>query len=174
MKEHIWVRGGTSMVMSPIEVWRTTWGASNSSAIATNGLQMKQKRGHWTETEQREWVGFRVENLGWVYTRVQAQWHPIGREQDHGSKEFMLGSWSKIWKNDVALMWHHFPSKCRRFHFKRVIVLVWETNSKVGSSLESENKVCLRVFWTTSFLDPNLILNMLSTMNGECRQLVTS
>ena len=127
---------------------RNKWNARETEARALNENR--------AEREGVQGLGFRVESLGWVYTRVQAQWHPIGREQNHGSKEFTLGYWSKVWKNDVALMWHHFPSKCGWFHLKRVIFLVGETNSKVGSSLESKNKSLLRGVLDHKFLRPEL------------------
>ena len=31
-----------------------------------------------------------------------------------GSKEFTLGSRSEVWKNEVALMSHHFPAKSQK------------------------------------------------------------
>lgn len=30
-----------------------------------------------------------------------------------GPKEFTLGSSTSVWKNEVALTWHHFPLKSR-------------------------------------------------------------
>ena len=44
-------------------------------------------------------------------------------------KEFTIGSKSKVWKNEVALKWHHFPAKPQwRSSLKNVVLLVWETN----------------------------------------------
>ena len=45
------------------------------------------------------------------------------------SKEFIIGSKSKEWENEVALMWHHFPNKAFRTPLKKILyadlVLIW-------------------------------------------------
>lgn len=59
---------------------------------------------------------------------------------------------SKVWKDDMVSMWHHFPVKSQPSPLKKLL-LTWETNIKLKSKLG--------VFWTLSSLDPDSDVNPL-------------
>ena len=62
-----------------------------------------------------------------VCTRLQDQKKtpkpsdPIGREQNSRPKEFTLGFESKVWRNEMALMWRHFAATSS---LKKILLLV--------------------------------------------------
>ena len=74
-------------------------------------------------------------------------------KQYFGPKEFPLGPESKVWKNEAALMWHHYPTKFYWSQPKNTLFLVWETNfSSLGPILSP----VLRSVLDPKFLAPGL------------------
>ena len=51
-----------------------------------------------------------------------------GTSQSSKPLGFPLGSRSKVWKEEVVPMWHHFPAKSRLSSLKKIVLLVWEPN----------------------------------------------
>ena len=43
--------------------------------------------------------------------------------QNFEPEESKLGSGSKVWKNDIALMWHHFPAKYQKSSLNKIHLL---------------------------------------------------
>ena len=57
--------------------------------------------------------------------------------QNFGPKEFTLRSESKVWNDEVALMWHHFPHQISAILTQDTVILLKQyfSNFKLGSSL---------------------------------------
>lgn len=67
---------------------------------------------------------------------------PTSQEQKFGPMEFTLGVGSEIWKNTVALLWHHFPVKSWHSLPQANAPLILRNEcSSLGPISNSENKV---------------------------------
>ena len=45
------------------------------------------------------------------------------QDQNFGPGESELGSGFKVWKNEIALMWHHFPAKAQKSSVNKILLL---------------------------------------------------
>jgi hypothetical protein len=88
----------------------------------------------------------------------------VGSKRMLDCREFTLGSKSKVWENEVALMmWHHFSTPFCCSQFKKILHPVWAPQtSRSGPNLESKRRVyiwgVLHVSWTPSFWDMNTMI----------------
>lgn len=51
---------------------------------------------------------------------------PISQEQNFGPKEFPLRFTSKVWENEMTLMWRHFPIISRWSTLKKIDLILWK------------------------------------------------
>ena len=89
----------------------------------------------------------------WVYTRVQdqrnAKFERSYRSREKTRTEFTLGSKSKVWENEVALILNHFPAKSWRSQLKKIL-LVWERNFQAWVPKKGPSRLVL----DPKFLEP--------------------
>lgn len=127
--------------------------------VAFGGLMHKASSGklcalHWTFIMLR--VGITLESKRKATFKLS---DPIDRDQDSRPKEFTLGFGSKVWQDEVTIMYHHFQVDSHQSQLRNMLLVARVTNLQAWKlNIELKNKVHYRVFWTPSFLhlDPNI------------------
>ena len=97
--------------------------------------------------------------IGSKTTRTQKKWsNHIGQEQP---KEFTQWFASKAWENGVALKWRHFIAKSQCPNSKKKLLNRVQSSSLQWVQIGIYIKSISSVYWTTSFLNPYLDVNIL-------------
>lgn len=97
--------------------------------------------------------------IGSKTTRTQKKWsNHIDQEQP---KEFTQWFASKAWENGVALKWRHFIAKSQCPNSKKKLLKRVQSSSLQWVQIGIYIKSISSVYWTTSFLNPYLDVNIL-------------